>query len=351
MPKWRRYPARPRNTEIFHRSLLLRAKSALRSFIDSRTASKSDPVEIVAATEFRPLAADDLAAVVVARNEVMMLPSFLAHYRGLGVSRFIFLDDRSEDDSLAFLSRQPDVDLWTSPVRFAEAGGGMQWREALFARYGFNRWYLNLDADEYLIYDQYHEKPLQELIKHLESRRCRRLSAPMIDMYPSCAVEQAQFHGDSGMPWEVADLFDKDGYEFRMKRQNMLMVGGPRLRKFGLNNQLMKSPLIFWDEACSLRQGIHKPLPYTRNFFPISAVLLHFKFFADFRAELADAISDGQHYDNSREYKAIATALHPKDTLDFQSEVSTRYEGPQQMIELGFMQPLWAKIDDEGRHS
>ena len=36
-------------------------------------------------------------------------PAFLAHYRRLGADRFVILDDRSTDGTVAFLAAQPDV--------------------------------------------------------------------------------------------------------------------------------------------------------------------------------------------------------------------------------------------------
>jgi hypothetical protein len=341
MAKWRSYPSRDLAGDTCHRSLIDRTKSALSSFNDSRKVDRHVSVEITSVGGYAPLAPQDLAAVIVARNEMAMLPSFLAHYRQLGVSRFIILDDGSEDGSVAFLTAQPDVDVWTSPVRFAEACGGMHWREALFKRYGMNRWYLNLDADEYLIYDRYQDRNLHALIGHLEAQGCRRLSAPMIDMYPAGAVEAVPFGPTSGMPWHIAEYFDRSGYQLKIRRQNMLIIGGPRHRKFGLRNQLMKSPLLYWDDSCSLQHGIHKPLPYFRNYLPISGVLLHFKFFADFRDEVQSAISDGQHYNNACEYKELASSLEKTSSIDFMGDVSERYEGPDQMIDYGFMQRIW----------
>lgn len=341
MAKWHSYPPSRGDGDIYRRSLLQKANSAFRSYRDTRRVKESGPVDVSCAGEFRPLAPADLPAMVVARNEMAMLPSFLSHYRRLGVTRFIFLDDRSDDGSLEYLAAQADVDVWGSSIRYAEAGLGNRWREALFDRYGHGRWYLNLDADEYLIYDGYEQRSLSDLIRTLEERSCLRLSAPMIDMYPLGSVDLADFSGSEKMPWEVASHFDRSGYRLRLRRQNILIQGGPRLRKFGLVNQLIKAPLTFWDEKSSLKKGIHKPLPYTRNFLPISGVLLHFKFFADFRKEVQDAIVDDQHYDNAREYKVLEAALQAGGSLDFQSEISERYLGAGQMIDLGFMEPIW----------
>lgn len=45
----------------------------------------------------------------ILHNEMHFLPAFLPHYRKLGVDRFFFIDDRSDDGTLEFLALQDDV--------------------------------------------------------------------------------------------------------------------------------------------------------------------------------------------------------------------------------------------------
>ena len=42
------------------------------------------------------------------KNEAFFMGPFLSHYRGLGVKRFIFIDDNSNDGTREFLFEQPD---------------------------------------------------------------------------------------------------------------------------------------------------------------------------------------------------------------------------------------------------
>ena len=41
--------------------------------------------------------------LAILKNEIYFLPAFLNHYRRLGVQRFVFLDDRSDDGSFEYL--------------------------------------------------------------------------------------------------------------------------------------------------------------------------------------------------------------------------------------------------------
>jgi glycosyltransferase involved in cell wall biosynthesis len=348
MARWRPYPYSADTVKAFYRrsplgwvKTLWEDKVVRRRL---RSAPIDAPINLLTPGTFRPLEERDLPLVVVARNEMKFLPSFLAHYRKLGVSRFIFVDDRSDDGSREYLADQADVDVWTSPLRYSEArcgSGGILWREAAVARYGRNRWYLHVDSDEYLVYPGDDSRSLRDVVSLLEAKGVKRLAAPMIDMYPAAPLHGAALDHVGRMPWDVADHFDGEGYQVRMRNRNMKLIGGPRNRKFQLPNQLMKYPLSFWDDATSYRAGIHMPLPFHRNFSPMHGVLLHFKFLADFEKEMTEAIADGQHYDNAREYRVIAQAINQQGDLNFMDKVSVRYEGPEQMAERGFMQSIW----------
>ncbi|ASY56975.1 hypothetical protein SS05631_c20430 [Sinorhizobium sp. CCBAU 05631] len=196
-----------------------------------------------------------------------LVPAFLSHYRKLGVTRFICLDDVSTDGTRDHLMDQPDVDVWTSPIRFEAARRGRRWREALFERYGYNRWYVNVDSDELLIYDQCLREPLKALIAVLDEHDIKRLPAPMLDFYPSADAKS----GNGNMPWHTVDNIDRDGYEVEFLKRGISVKGGPRKRLFNEENELIKYPLIYWDKDCYFGSSIHRPLPYTRNFSPIGA--------------------------------------------------------------------------------
>ena len=61
-----------------------------------------------------------LPLICVAKNELYFWPFFLAHYRSLGVGHFVVLDDHSTDESVDFLSTQPDVSVLRANMNFAD---------------------------------------------------------------------------------------------------------------------------------------------------------------------------------------------------------------------------------------
>lgn len=103
----------------------------------------------------------------------------------------------------------------------------------------------------------------------------------------------------------------------------------------------MKYPLLYWDGACSLGTTIHKPLPYNRNFFPISAALLHFKFFADYREKTVEAVEDQQYFKGASEYMKILDAVSEEGDIDFRYDGTLTYSSPATLIESGLIAPIW----------
>ena len=73
---------------------------------------------------------DEVLVVGCLRNEMLRLPAFLEHYRRLGVSRFLLVDNGSDDGSRELLLAQPDVTVFHTDQSYAESGCGIAWHTA-----------------------------------------------------------------------------------------------------------------------------------------------------------------------------------------------------------------------------
>jgi hypothetical protein len=287
----------------------------------------------------RPLARADVPLILVTRDSADLLPSFIRHYRGLGVTRFIVVDDQSSDGARDILTGHSDVDLWASTVRYRDAQLGLFWCERLARRYGQGRWYVNVDTDEFLVYDGMDRHQLPELFRWLERKRLRRLLAPMLDLYPPGPLSAAVL--EPGLaPWEVATHFDAAGYAIDAGKRTTLLFGGPRVRLFGVRAQMAKFPVLYWDRTTFFCKGIHAPFPYIRNFGPIAGALLHFKYFADFRDRVEAAVMDKQHWRGGAEYQAYHERLREVPDLVMAGNVSRPYAGVRDLVTLGFVAPI-----------
>ena len=339
-----RYPVRKADDwdEYRKRSAISRVEIAWRDFRYRRRVRDHNPDP-----DLRPqggavtaLSADDIPLIVCVKNGSYYLRYFLAHYRRLGVTRFIVLDDGSDDGTAATLAGEADVDVFTSTLDYTAARRGLVWRDALIRLYGRNRWYLSVDIDEFLVYPGCENRPLSDFIADLRAAGLDRSLAPMLDLYPDGPLSNNGAAGGS-TPLEISPLIDGDGYDVANRKFCASIVGGARRRLFRNEIRLSKFPVIFVDEATRYHGGsIHAPLPFRRNFAPVTAALLHFKFSANSIAEFAEIVARGNHFDNARFYRMIV------DSDDFGADMDLRYGGSmrihdsEDLVRNGFMQDL-----------
>lgn len=306
-----------------------------------RNALRKDDLEIRGKQSL--LSQKDILLVSVVRNEYPQIIPFLNHYRSIGVSRFAIVDDRSEDGTREFLLSQPDVDLFTSRKTYRESGRGNFWRQDIVRRYGYNRWYVIADADEYLAYDGMDRHDLHDLAGWIEKGGMKHLLAPMIDMYPAGDLRDFPFDPKRA-PWRVADHFDASGYDYIASPQNIKVRGGPRSRLFG-RHTLTKYPFVYWDKLTILN-SIHAPLPYWRNHVESYGVLLHFKFFSNFTEKAQVAVDEGQYWNAASKYKEYLSATLERPDFNVMSDISRKYSSVQDMIDAGLTHAIsWKSLD------
>jgi glycosyltransferase involved in cell wall biosynthesis len=308
---------------------------------------RHDPVQILSLRkgDIRPLGPKDIPLIFLTHNSIQFLPSFLAHYRKLGIARFLCVDDQSTDGTREKLLDEDDVDLFGSNIRYRQANGGNLWREALVRIYGTKRWYMNVDCDEYFIYNECETRKLPELIAGLQANGVLHCPAPMIDCYPSASLKSAVFDGSSDvMPWEIANTFDRQGYRLFRTNSAMSMMGGPRDRLLDdpeNYDELMKYPLLYVEHDIAFTISIHKPWPFHRNFSPIYGSLLHFKFFSETEDFVKKAIEGGQYFKGSRAYKTMLEAITAGRLDNLTSDVSANFEHSKQLSGLGFFKSVF----------
>ena len=223
-----------------------------------------------------------LSAFCAVKNELDILPAFLEHYRGLGVERFVMVDNASDDGTHEFLLRQPDVSLFFTDQPFYHSLCGRMWTDLLSSKLALGEWTLTLDADELLIYEDFERVPLPDFIASLERRQLKRLFAPLLDLYEL----EGNYYFDAAP--EITIKID----------EGLLVFGGPRQRMAlsrGLQEPVLsKYPLMLFDARTS-HAACHFPFPTDRNNSLCFARLLHHKLNARLRIKIDEALRDGQH--------------------------------------------------------
>ena len=280
------------------------------------------------------------------------LPAFLAHYRRLGVQRFVFLDDRSDDGSFEYLLEQPDTVVLHSDLNFghkvelppAIAGPVKDsrieflWRSILHDSFAQDRWALKVDLDEFIHLPQGMTFP--DLAAQLDLQGTRALWAVMLDVYPKDIATFTDsehtpqldtaatwyFDGERHLrlrkdrppkpiyPGARARLYWEYGVDrlypiLGIKKRNVLEQLSRRLgfcRRPPRYNVISKPALLKWwdDSYCITPHNTN--LPASMHYLlPIR----HFRFSGSLGRKVRMAVQDNLHFLGSSDYRLLMELL------------------------------------------
>ncbi len=296
----------------------------------------------------RGIGPSDILAVVVLRNEAQRLPFFLAHYRRLGVSHFLIVDNASDDGSVEMLADQADVSLWQTAASYHAARFGLDWSTWLQLKYAHDHWCLTLDADEILVYADHGQKPLPDLTGWLDNQGIRAFGALLLDLYPKGPLSRAAYQPGQD-PAEVLNWFD--AHPYRATRQapmgNLWVQGGVRERMFFTDDPqrsptLNKLPLVKWNRRFAYANSSHSILPPGLNRCydgpggqQPSGVLLHTKFLPGIVSRSITEKARGEHFHTPAQFDHYYDGIIGDP--DLWHPGSVRLQGLRQLQQLGLV--------------
>ncbi len=290
----------------------------------------------------------DILLFCTIRNERERIEWFLQHYRGLGVTRFVFIDNDSTDGTRAHLLAQPDATVYHTRASYKASRFGMDWITWAMLRHAQGAWCVVADADELLIYPHWQTRPLPALTEWLEHEGQSVLPALMLELYPKGPLDQAPCRPGTD-PTDVLCWFDAGNYTITHKPllDCLLIQGGPRARQFfactpNRAPTLTKLPLIKWSFHNAWVNSTHSILPRALNRVyategeeRISGALLHTKFLATVVEKSRIEKARAQHFGNAPVFDAYYDQV--AEAPDLWCAHSARLEGWEQLEALGLM--------------
>lgn len=323
---------------------------------------------------------DEIILVSTLRNEVTRLPFLIDYYREMGVHRFLFVDDHSNDGTTDYLLSQPDAHVFRPLTSYSGSNSGTSWQNELLDVYGTGHWTIIADADELLVYPDCETLKLPEFFARLDKEGADAVFCFLLDMYPAGNLSDAVCI--PGRPfYEICNYFDGD-YQFlpriklfsnpEMAFPETEVIGGPRLRKFYPEQQdtrlfnrlknrvlwkicnlaekcgkkfrdkphnaptLFKVPVVKWQKGYARLSGHHIKKP-VGGLSKTTAALLHFKFFADFHDKAKTESTRGEHYAGGQEYKRYLAHVAKEPDISFMYEGSVQYTGTESLVTHGLI--------------
>lgn len=290
--------------------------------------------------------------LAILRNEMYFLPDFLAHYRGLGVERFVFLNDRSDDGSYEYLLGQPDtvvvesdrtygdiIDVPPSaPARFRNRRILFLWRALLHDLFAPGRWALQVDLDEFVHLPEGMTFP--DLAARLDREGARAAWGVMLDVYPQDIAALRKQRESARLDMSAAWYFDGEEHLRITKTGKLRMVyPGARSRlynAFGVDrlyaelgvktskikqpllrnifghsglpkyNAVHKKVLLKWGENCYFSSSHDANLPApSRYLLPIR----HFRFCGSLYRKVETGLKENSYYRGSTDHRLLAELL------------------------------------------
>lgn len=279
------------------------------SYQNAKLGYQSNTLELVSNEESVARARDaQIAVVACMRNEMFMLPHFLAHYRKLGVGAFLIADNCSDDGTREYLAAQPDVALFSVDTDYRLSQYGVAWQQAMMAAFRTDKWSLVADADELLVWQHKQTKTLGQLLDTPAFETANAARIFMLDMYPQGPLEEADFA--TGTP------FDQAGFADRVPFLENTLSRGPysnqRSWTSALRHRLIagsaphlfvaqKLALLRYQPWMRLSAGLH--FVSDVDIAPHDLMFAHFKYNADFRRKAQAEVLRGQHFNDAEEYR------------------------------------------------
>ena len=300
---------------------VLTPKKIWPSYQDVQLVYQSNALELISPEDRLEAARTaEVAVVACMRNEMFMLPQFLAHYRKLGVGSFLIVDNCSDDGTLEYLLDQPDVALFSVDTDYNLSFYGVAWQQALMAAFRVGKWSLVADADELLVWQENQTQTLPDLLKTDAFQDVDAARIFMLDMYPQGSLAEARFKTD---PFAETGFVDREPFLANWTGQGPFsnmptwtsalrhrLIPGSRTDLF----VAQKIALLKYQPWMRVSAGLHFLTDVTLSSREL--LFAHFKYNADFRRKALAEVARGQHFNDAEEYrKYLALMSEGRDVI------------------------------------
>lgn len=274
------------------------------------------------------------------KNDLERIKLVINHHRKLGIEHFAILDNNSDDGTYEWLMEQ-EIDVYRVKERYTSIVRAA-WIAKIAMCYGLDRWYVIVDSDELLVYEDMENKSIQELIVDMEQHNLQRGLGFMIDMYAESSSLREKT--DSVDIWSRYRFFDTSSYSKEKGITQINIFGGPRDRYFGKKEDatrelLTKYPLVFWEQGEIYRY--HFMFPLNKNFSsPIFLGLLHYKFLDGDYDKYLKIVKDGNYAGGSEYYKRYIDRLGDCESISFMDDQTVEFTSSQDLKQISIYEGI-----------
>lgn len=330
---------------------------------------------------------DSIPLICPVRDEILFLPSFLSHYRKMGISEFLFIDNASSDGTTEYLLGQTDCHVFHTSDSYRESNYATLWINQIIEMLNIDGWLIYVDVDEHLVYPDIENTDIRKFCEAIELAGFDCVNAAMIDMYPQGSFLDLSFEPNHNLS-DVMGWFDAD-YVFREwpkrpwdKREGFLLqvLGGPRCRLLSDLDAEASHGAIFYTLANQVDRIVDRiplglvpllakiaprempalqkrPINFVRPGFRYHnshvstngavasnmTALLHYKFCAELKRRF-EMKSEGNHYRRGLSYMQLENAIADWDQASLCYPGSRYYNSSADLMAVGLIGPAVSKV-------
>ena len=277
--------------------------------------------------------------VLCIKNDLKRIKMLVEHYRNLGVERFAFMDNGSDDGTYEWLLEQPDIDLYRCFEQYqtlVKEG----WINRIVSHYGFDRWYILTDSDELIVYTGMEDHPLKDVLVYARRNKIRRMQGLTIDMYAAGSPfgNTEDIRGE--YKWmDVDTYFAKE--TLAGKQEYTCLLGGPRYRLMNSYINLSKYPLVYFAKG-TISDSAH--FQYPHKLLPVSPCclgILHYKFIdKDLEEYKKRAQGKSGFSSGGRIYKEYMDYVEANGEASFMYEGSVEYKDSRVLENISLIERM-----------
>ena len=309
-----------------------RVRQLISTFSDAK-------IEVVRKSD--PPAKDNPIVALCVKNDLQRIQMLVEHYRKLGVEKFAFLDNGSDDGTFEWLLEQKDIDLYRclQPYQTLVKEG---WINRIVSHYGFNRWYILTDSDELMVYKGMETHPLVDLVHYAERNGIGRIKGLTLDTYSDQKLFGKTEDIKNDYRWIDSDSY----FEVETLRGNKIvkrLIGGPRYRLMKSSITLSKFPLVFFAPG-TISDSAHYQFPHDGiDDYPCNVGILHYKFIdKDLDEYQKRSSADAGFSGGGLYYKQYVDYMNKNADATFMYEGSIEFKGSEVLDRIELIEsPGW----------
>lgn len=291
---------------------------------------------------------NEIALILVGRNVSHFLEHNIEYHRELGVTKVVYIDNGSDDESLHIAQSFPDTITAKTSADFSKYQNQIRFfANTLYTKGG---WHLAIDPDELIDFADRKGKSLQHVVEYMEGRGHTGLVAQMLEMVSSENIRDTQktdFRSECKYftRYDLRNISEEPYHKGKKNWQSRLKentVTNPDINV--LHGGLRRT--VFGEDCCLTKHALFKPGP---GVSPMShphvttglrctdftAVLKHYKFAGNMISREQRLLQEGRISHGETALRMSKLESDPETNLGSVAQFSC--PTPEKLIEQGFL--------------